>query len=331
MTANETEVLHTELPFAGFPTSEDLLKVAADVAILGIPYVTPSPYSPVPTSPTVSNALLESFGDTSLGAESIRKMSQRLGSLIAHYDFDLEGDLFGGRDLRVVDCGNVDLTSPDEVQNRKRAERAVRQLLERGAIPLILGGDHATTIPILKAYEGRGPICVVQIDAHLDFRDEVGGAREGYSSPMRRASEMPWVQSIAQVGMRGMGSARTREVDEARAYGSIIVRAEELHRFGVEDLLRKIPRSENYYITLDADGLDPAIAPGVDAPAPGGVTYYQMVGLMRGLAQMGHIVGADFVEFAPDLDLNGRTGFLLARLIVVLLGCIARQRSPDSR
>jgi len=325
--AAKSKTTRTELPFAGFPTSEDLSAVRADIAILGIPYVTPSPYPPVPTSPSVKNALLASFGDTSLGAESIRKMSQRLGSLITHYDFDLEGDLFGGHDLRVVDCGDVDLSSPKDEEKRKQAEASVRHLLGRGVIPLVLGGDHATTIPVLKAYEGRGPLCVVQIDAHLDFRDEVGGVREGYSSPMRRASEMPWVSSIAQIGLRGMGSARAQEVEQARSYGSVMVRAEELHRIGIEDVLRKIPRAEDYYITLDTDGLDPSIAPGVDAPAPGGVTYYQMVGLMRGIAQMGRIVGADFVELAADLDLNGRTGFLVARIIVVLMGLIARQRA----
>lgn len=325
--AMRSATIRAELPFAGFPASEDISTLAADVAILGIPYVTPSPYAPVPTTPAVKNALLASFGDTSLGPQSIRKMSQRLGSLIGHYDFDLEGELFAGHDLRVVDCGDVDLSSPQGDENLRRAEASVRQLLERGVIPLVLGGDHATTIPVLRAYEGRGPLCVVQIDAHLDFRDEVEGVREGYSSPMRRASEMPWVQSLAQIGLRGMGSARTREVEEARSYGSVIVRAEELHRIGVEDVLRKIPRAENYYITLDTDGLDPSIAPGVDAPAPGGVTYYQMIGLMRGIAQIGRIVGADFVEHAADLDINGSTAYLLARIVVVLLGLIARQRA----
>jgi len=72
----------------------------------------------------------------------------------------------------------------------RRAEQAVRKILKAGALPMILGGDHAIPIPVLRAYEGRGPITLVQIDAHIDWRDDFNGVRDGLSSPIRRASEM---------------------------------------------------------------------------------------------------------------------------------------------
>src|SRR5207244_11041327 len=122
-------------------------------------------------------------------------------------------------------------------------------------VPIALGGEDSNRIPVMRGYEGRGTMCVVQIDAHIDWRDEREGIREGLSSTMRRASEMPWVKGMVQIGIRGFGSARKLEFDAARKYGSVLVGAEELHRLGVEEILRRVPGSGRYYTTMDMDGL----------------------------------------------------------------------------
>jgi agmatinase len=88
-------------------------------------------------------------------------------------------------------------------------------------MPIVLGGDHGIPIPVLRAFEGRGPITLVQIDQHIDWRDEVNGVREGLSSPIRRASEMSHIGEIFQIGLRATGSARTEEVEAARAMARI--------------------------------------------------------------------------------------------------------------
>src|SRR5439155_14157710 len=131
-------------------------------------------------------------------------------------------------------------------ENSRTATAVIRRILERGAVPFIFGGDHATTIPMMRAYEGRGPICVVHLDAHLDWRDEVNGVHDGLSSPMRRASELPWVTSMIQIGLRGPGSARQKEVDDAAAFGSIRIRAEEVRRSGVEAVMSRVPVAPGY-------------------------------------------------------------------------------------
>jgi agmatinase len=187
----------------------------------------------------------------------------------------------------------------------------------------VLGGDHATTVPIIRAYEGRGPLCVVHIDAHLDFRDEVNGVHDGLSSPMRRASELPWVTSMIQIGLRAVGSARQREVDDAAAFGSIRVRAEELHEVGVKEILRRVPDAAAYYISLDTDAMDPAIAPGINALEFGGLTYFEVSNLLRGIAAKGKIIGFDVVEIAPGHDHRSITSMLAGRLILNLLGAMA--------
>jgi len=186
----------------------------------------------------------------------------------------------------------------------KRAEAAIRKIRAAGALPITIGGDHGIPIPIFRALDGEGPITLVQIDAHLDWRDNVNGVREGYSSPIRRASEMAHIAEIFQLGIRGQGSARVEEVEAARAYGSNIVTANEWQDIGTAALLERIPAGGRYYLTIDADGLDPAVMPAVEGPAPGGISYRQTIELIKGLFAKGRVVGMDIVEIAPARDVN---------------------------
>ena len=118
---------------------------------------------------------------------------------LSHYDFDFGGDLLAGRRVEIVDCGDV-ATTPSAIQeNPSRVTTVIRKILERRAVPVVLGGEHSIPIPVMRAYEGYGPIFIVHVDAHLDWRDELGGVREGLSSPLRRASEMPWFSGMPRV------------------------------------------------------------------------------------------------------------------------------------
>lgn len=125
----------------------------------------------------------------------------------------------------MVDAGDVPGDATDGPGNSAQTTAAVAAILERGAVPICIGGDDSVPIAILRAYEGRGPLTILQVDAHLDFRDEIDGVREGYSSPMRRASEMPQVWRIVHVGLRGVGSAWASDVDDSRAAGNLLVTA----------------------------------------------------------------------------------------------------------
>jgi agmatinase len=129
---------------------------------------------------------------------------------------------------------------------------------------------------------------------------------------------------MIQIGLRASGSARQREVDDAQAFGSIRVRAEELHELGVNTVLEQVPQADRYYVSLDTDGMDPGIAPGVNAIEFGGITYSQASGLLKGIASKGRIVGFDIVEIAPARDLHTLTSQLAARLSLNLLGAMVR-------
>ena len=313
--ANDPRIIPVPLgkpTFLDMPRCDHLDALEADVAILGVPVGYPYDMAGA-TSPS------------SAAPSALREQSVRLAQFLTHYDYDFGGEIFAGREVRIVDCGDVAMRPGDFTGNAAATTAAVRAILERGAVPIVLGGDHSIPIPVFRAYEGREPMVIVQLDQHLDWREERNEVTQGLSSPMRRAAEMPWVSGMAQIGLRGVGSARQREVDDATAYGSVQVRAEELHAAGVEAILERIPPADRYYITFDADGLEASIAPGVLARGFGGITYFEASNLLRGIARKGRIVGYDIVEIVPALDVSHLTSQLCARLTLNLLGEMAHQ------
>ena len=297
--------------FHNFPIETDLDNLNADVAILGIPFG--DPYS-----------MGEASNDQAFAPTHIRRHCGRALRGLDRYDFDIGGTLLDGRDIKVVDCGDVIGIAKDVAGNHARSEAAVKKILAAGALPIILGGDHAIPIPVFRAYEGRGPITLVQVDAHIDWRDIFHGVSDGLSSVIRRASEMDHISEIYQIGLRAAGSARPEEVDAALKYGAHLIPDIELQEIGMKSVLDRIPDGGQYYLTIDADGVDPTIMPAVAGPAPGGVNYPQMRTLIQGLVNKGKVVGMDVVEITPSRDLNGITAVTAGRFICNLIGTAVR-------
>jgi agmatinase len=305
----------TEQTFLALPRVDlgSLARQPVDIVILGVPFGVPYP------DPGTAAGCAEA-------PSAVRVRSQRLARFMDSHDFDLGGPLIpDGSALRVADAGDVAGSAEDGAGNSARAEAAVRAVLAAGALPILIGGDDSTPIPALRAFDGAGPLTVVQVDAHLDFRDEVAGVREGYSSPMRRASEMRHVERIIQVGLRGVGSARESDVADARRAGNVMVTARELHEHGVRWLLEQVPADASVFLSFDLDGLDPFTAPAVSGASPGGLDYDEASELVRGLAGGGSLVGAAFTELVPALDPDGLSALVMVRLIMQLLGGLARR------
>ena len=297
--------------FHNFPIETDLDNLNADIAILGIPFG--DPYS-----------MGEASNDQAFAPTHIRRHCGRALRGLDRYDFDIGGTLLDGRDIKVVDCGDVIGVAKDVAGNHARSEAAVKKILAAGALPIILGGDHAIPIPVFRAYEGCGPITLIQVDAHIDWRDIFHGVRDGLSSVIRRASEMDHINDIYQIGLRAAGSARPEEVDAALKYGAHLITDIELQEIGMKSVLDRIPDGGQYYLTIDADGVDPTIMPAVAGPAPGGVNYPQMRTLIQGLVNKGKVVGMDIVEITPSRDLNGITAVTAGRFICNLIGTAVR-------
>jgi agmatinase len=294
------------------PHAPDLDKLDADVVILGLPYG--DPYTPD-----------ETVNDQTNAPTAIRRASQRLSLGWDRHDFDIGGTVLDGRDIRIADAGDVLRgTSDPPGGHYARAEAAVRKILAIGAMPIVFGGDHGVPIPVLRALDGAGPITLVQIDAHIDWRDEVNGVRNGYSNVMRRASEMNHIAGMAQLGIRGQGSARTRDVEDALCWGSVIVTAAQWEAGGTAAVLARIPEGRPYYLTIDADGLDPSVMPAVEGPAPGGLTFRQVTDLIRGLCARGRLIGMDIVEIAPRRDVNEITSLTAGNIVLNAIGAAVR-------
>lgn len=307
----------------GFPTFLGLPHAAADaigeapVAVFGASEATP--YDPAEASHSAD------------APGAIRAASRQFRGQLRQYDFDLEatpveGELVPENLRRVgVDLGDVRTSVKDAEGNRERIRALTAAVLAAGAAPLVLSGDDSVPIPVLAGLEGHGPVTVVQVDAHVDWADDIRGTGLGYGSPMRRAAEMPWVTGMMQIGIRGLGSGESWQHDDARAWGSRLVTSREWRRRGAEAVLADVP-GERFVLCLDLDGLDPVGFPAVAMPTPGGLWYEDMIDLMQGLAARGRIMGCILAEYVPDRD-DGRRSCALtaARLGAVAAGLMGRR------
>lgn len=247
--------------FLDFPLALTLDDLQADFAILGIPFG--MPYD----AASMAN-------DQSTAPDIIRQTPAMIDIEYTrnHYDWDLDGHLFDGKEIEVVDCGNVVADSSDHKAHYRYAELAARKIFSSGAILIALGGDHGIPIPVMRALEVfEKPITLVHVDAHLDWSDDVNGETEGYSSPIRRTAD-----------------------------------------------------GGPYYLTIDADGIDPTIMPAVVAQTPGGLDWIQTRKLIHGLVKKGRVVGMDLVEIAPKNDVGNTTMIHAERLICNFIGASIR-------
>lgn len=235
---------------------------------------------------------------------AVRAASKLFAGQLKQHDFDLgrtllEGDRQPG--WIGVDLGDVRTRPGDAAGNWARIADTTRDVLAHGGLPVVLGGDDSVPIPVLAGFADAGPITVVQVDAHVDWGDVIRGEPNGYGSPMRRVSEMRHVSGMLQVGIRGLGSGEAWQHADARAWGDQIVSAREWRRHG-PSVLDARPRGERYVVSIDCDGLDPAVFPAVAMPTPGGLSYGDCLDLLHGLAARGTIVGLILAEYVPERD-----------------------------
>jgi agmatinase len=308
------------LPFTGLPTfakvpyHPDLATLEADVAIVGAPY----------------DLGTQVRSGTRFGPRGIRLASTIYGMRTPKY-YDAEFDEIYLDGVKIVDVGDADMIHARPEACLANIQAITEAILARKALPVTLGGDHSVPIPILRAFKDHGPIFVVQIDAHLDFVDERFGVREGHGNVMRRIAEMPHVSGIAQIGIRGPGSSDPSDFADARRMGSTIIGPREFRRLGVDRVLDRIPDGATFYVTMDCDGFDPALMPGNGSPSPGGLSYHEVVDLLRGLAYKGEVIGFDFVEVAPMYDPTEVTAQTAARVILDFLGAIFKAREKRAQ
>lgn len=305
-----------DLPFVGHctfakrPACLDWAALDADVAVLGVPYDMGTQYRP----------------GARFGPRAIREASTLFA--FGHggaYDHEDDAVYLPVDRVRIIDLGDADIVHTDTAASHRNAEAAVRKILERGAMPVVLGGDHAVNIPCIRAFSEQPPIHLVQIDAHLDFVNVRHGVREGHGNPMRRAAEQAHVRGLTQLGIRNVSSTAREGYEDARRRGSTIRSVRQFRQLGTAGVLELVPAGVRYYVTIDIDAFDPSIAPGTGTPSHGGFLYWEVMEFLHGLARRGQVVGIDLVEVAPAYDPAGITAILAAQVLLNFLGYIFHQ------
>ena len=295
-----------------------------DIAVLGIGSATPYP-----------------VGSYCHDAPQAIRAARSWPTILEQHDFDLfgvtpsDGVLPAG--VSAADFGDLDVVADaaPEVTERNRAmiRGAITGLLDADAVPFVLGGDDSVPIPVLESYCGydKGPISILQIDAHIDWRDDVGGETQGLSSNMRRASEMAHVGTIVQLGARGIGSAQKADVQAALDYGVAFHTMRSLiEPDGISRAIADLPDGVPVYIAFDVDSMDPVVMPAVIGAAQGGFSYWQMMQIFEAVAARAPICGFNMVELMPSRDVNGQGALMASRLGLSMLGLIARQRAATN-
>ena len=232
---------------------------------------------------------------------------------------------------RCADLGDVGPNPADIMDSMERIVAFYDQTLAAGIVPLTAGGDHLTSLPVLRSLaKVHGPMGMVHFDSHTDLNDGYfGGTKFTHGTPFRRAVEEGLLdpKRIVQIGIRGTMYG-TEDRDFAEANGIRLILIEEFHARGVEDVMaeaREIVGTDKTYVSYDIDFVDPTFAPGTGTPEVGGPNSFQAIQVCRELEGL-NLVGADMVEVSPPFDTSGGTAFLGVSIMFELLCVMVVQR-----
>jgi agmatinase len=278
--------------FARAPHTTDWAN--ADVAVLGVPFDTATSYRTGPR----------------FGPAAIRDQSQ----LLRPWHTVLGIDVFGS--LSLIDGGDLAVTPGNAERTAEQIATGLAPVIEAGAVPLVLGGDHSIVLGELRAHaRAHGPVGLVLLDAHADTWEAYYGERYFHGTPFKRALEEELIDPHRSLlaGMRGSLYAAS-DLEEPRSWGFEIVSCDELRRWTPEEYgarVRERVGEGPSYLSFDIDVLDPAFAPGTGTPETAGLLPHEALAFLRALAGV-PFVGYDIVEVSPQFDGPGQVTALNA-------------------
>jgi len=312
---NKTRV---DRPFVGIPSflrapiCTDLSKLKAAIAVMGVPFDEGSPF----------------LAGSRLGPRALREHSLRFvgggskgfynpGSDRQYLEYEMARGL-------IVDTGDVDILPTNVEKTFENITQTTRAILDRGAMPLVLGGDHSITYPVVRAF--KQPLHVVHFDAHTDYAPFIHDLRFTNQHPFRHITPMKHVLSLTQVGIRSLRESEAI-VGGSRRDGNRVVMMSEFERMGPAGLARLVPANADCYVSIDVDVLDISLVPGCVSAEPNGMSYAQLRDTLKEIAIRANVIGFDFVEVNPQLDVGtGVTSYLGVHTVLEFLGHICDQR-----
>jgi len=299
-----------DLPrFAGVPTFMRLPHVTldspkirdVDIGIIGVPWDSGTTNRPGPR-----------HGPRQLRDASTMIRAQHPVSGIRPYE-----------KLNCADLGDVSINPAEIEDSMNRITTFYKKVVEKGIKPLTAGGDHLTSLPVLRAISNNRPLGMIHFDSHTDlFHSYFDGTMFTHGTPFRRAVEENLLdpKRVIQIGIRGTQYDR-EDLDFADSVGIRVIKIEEFFDRGIQDVMaeaREIVGDKETYISYDIDFIDPAFAPGTGTPEVGGPNSYEALKVVRELAGV-KIVGADMVEVSPPFDPSSNTAFLGVSVMFELL------------
>jgi agmatinase len=304
-------------PFVGIPSflrapiCTDLSKLSALVAIIGVPFDEGSPF----------------LAGSRLGPRALREHSLRFvgGGSKGFYNPETDRQYLEHEMARglIVDTGDVDILPTNVEQTFENITVMTRAVLDRGAMPLVLGGDHSITYPVVRAFDR--PLHVVHFDAHTDYAPFVHDLRFTNQHPFRHITPMKHVRSLTQVGIRSLRESE-EVVGGSRRDGNRVVMMSQFRRLGPKGIARIVPANADCYVSIDVDVLDISLVPGCVSAEPNGMSYAELRDTLQQIAIRANVIGFDFVEVNPQLDVGtGVTSYLGVHTVLEFLGHICDQ------
>ena len=295
--------------FAGYSAFMRLPAVAnaseVDIAIVGIPWDGGTTNRPGPRH----------------GPRQVREMSsliRRAHGVTKTVPYEL---------CRIADLGDAPVNPIDLDRSLGTIEAFLEEIVDLGVLPLIIGGDHLSTLPVLRSVAKKRPVGMIHFDAHSDTVDAYfGGCKYTHGTPFRRAIEEGLLdpKHVVQIGIRGT-TYSADERDWPLQQGVRIITIEEFEDLGIDAVIteaRRVIGTAPTYISFDIDSMDPAYAPGTGTPEFGGFTSREVSRMLRGLRSL-NIVGGDVVEVSPPFDPSGATALVAANVAFELLCLLA--------
>ncbi|TKZ22025.1 agmatinase [Shimia litoralis] len=312
-----TPVSGMDLPrFAGVPTFmrlphltlDDPRSSDVDVGIIGIPWDSGTTNRPGPRHGPRQLRDMSTMIRAQNGATNVRPFEA----------------------LNCADLGDVGPNPADIQDSMDRITAFYADVKAKNITPLTAGGDHLSSLPVLRALAADSPVGMIHFDSHTDlFHSYFGGTMYTHGTPFRRAVEEGLLdpKRVVQIGIRGT-AYDTEDLDFAESVGIRIIRIEELFERGIASVMaeaRDIVGDQNTYLSYDIDFVDPTFAPGTGTPEVGGPNSFQALQVVRELAGV-NIIGADLVEVSPPFDTSGGTAFLGVSIMFEMLCILAGNR-----
>lgn len=303
-------------PFVGVPTfwraplvtpENGLAQQPFDIGVLGVPFDEGATYSP----------------GSRFGPRGIRDHSLRVSDL-GYYDHQEKRAYLSDPRIKagLLDFGDVSIIPTDIEGNLHRITEAAKYIVDRDALLVSMGGDHSVTFPLVQAFSEKS-IHVIQFDAHPDFLPISPQFEYTNGHPFSQISRLPHVKSLTQVGIR---SIRSFDFQTSISEGNRVIDINEARAIGPQGVAESLPAGEDCYISIDIDALDISLTPGCGSAEPDGFTYAQLRDCLSAVAKRNRIVGFDFVEVAPMMDIaTQNTSYIAMLTMIELLGKICDQ------